>query len=561
MVAVYHERRGNHEIGGGAVEGNGNIVHRGQADERFYIRIVGLSGERIPEKDESVEFSFGNPRADLLVATQRTAEKTLYGKSEPGLKEAARGAGCIKMVAGKRARVERGPLDQIFLTMIVRDQHEMFYRCNFGRFFRCFRRRGPLGSLGCIHTGKKRIFTDTRESTKRKSLSVRPVLMLALCYGGQKLRILNFFPHLNGSFSKKCMTIKLKTSRAAGEASTTPAKYLFLDIVRFTQGRTVEAQADIIGSLNEIVLTALKRFNISEERRILLPTGDGMCIAILNVEIPYDVHVLLAVSILEELNQRNVLNRDEMRRFELRIGINANTDNRVVDVNGRENIAGAGINMAQRVMSMADGNQILVSASVYDTLRFREKYMRTFREIPVTVKHGEQLRVYQLIAQELPGLNTEVPSTVRSQFEMPALPRLLGWYLANAAVQKSFFKSLSLTSNDETTGICWLYFMAKDSLNQESMGEGDKSASLVFRGGSTDVRTQYQHYLKSDIRFKSQLVELFRAAHLDAFTDCFQRSALDKPDFRYLSQVGYKKLEEDWPDIYIRMKVKNYLSD
>lgn len=59
------------------------------------------------------------------------------------------------------------------------------------------------------------------------------------------------------------------------------------------------------------------------------------------------------------------------------MGINTNADNLVTDINGARNLAGAGINIAQRVMDSADGNQILVSHSVYDTLRDREKRTRT----------------------------------------------------------------------------------------------------------------------------------------------------------------------------------------
>jgi Adenylate and Guanylate cyclase catalytic domain len=86
------------------------------------------------------------------------------------------------------------------------------------------------------------------------------------------------------------------------------------------------------------------------------------------------------LAILNELKDRNSKAHDEMRQFEVRIGLNENVDNRVVDINGRPNVAGAGINMAQRVMSPADGSQILIGAAVYETLRHRECYMNTFRE-------------------------------------------------------------------------------------------------------------------------------------------------------------------------------------
>ena len=79
------------------------------------------------------------------------------------------------------------------------------------------------------------------------------------------------------------------------EAKTTPAKHIFLDIVGYTRNRSVEAQTDIVGLLNSFVGKCLKQHQIPEDRRILLPTGDGLCIALLNLEDPYDIHIKLVV--------------------------------------------------------------------------------------------------------------------------------------------------------------------------------------------------------------------------------------------------------------------------
>src|SRR5207247_1118195 len=113
------------------------------------------------------------------------------------------------------------------------------------------------------------------------------------------------------------------------------------------------------------------------ENRILLPTGDGMCIALIATYLPYDIHLTLAVEILSALERRNTEITDPMRRFEVRIGLGENVDNLVTDANGHPNVAGYGINTSQRVMSLADGNQILVSRTVFETLRGRERYMNS----------------------------------------------------------------------------------------------------------------------------------------------------------------------------------------
>ena len=211
------------------------------------------------------------------------------------------------------------------------------------------------------------------------------------------------------------------------EADTTPAKYVFLDVVGFTNRRSVEAQADIVGILNSIVRSCLTQHGIPDNKRILLPTGDGICIALLNIENPYDIHIQLALSILEILDGHNTTSDvDDMRRFEVRIGISANTDNLVTDINGKQNLAGAGINEAQRVMGNADGGQILINQTVYSTLRHREKYMGCFDQYSKTIKHGERLTMYQLKMEDSPGLNRSSPevSVISSKpLPCPTTPR------------------------------------------------------------------------------------------------------------------------------------------
>jgi len=56
----------------------------------------------------------------------------------------------------------------------------------------------------------------------------------------------------------------------------------------------VEAQADIIAKLNLIVSSAVSALQIPSEKIIFLPTGDGICITLLDLSEPFDVHILLA---------------------------------------------------------------------------------------------------------------------------------------------------------------------------------------------------------------------------------------------------------------------------
>lgn len=193
------------------------------------------------------------------------------------------------------------------------------------------------------------------------------------------------------------------------EDSTVAAKYIFLDVESFTWNRSVEAQTEIIETLNQIVSNSVKSLSIPSDNVIYLPTGDGICIGLINVNSPYDAPLQIAKQILTDLNIHNGKMSDLQRKFKVRIGISANVDNLIIDINKDKNLAGAGINRAARVMSIADGNQILVDQSVYDTLKFREKYIAAFREFKATVKHGVQIPVYQYVGDDNTSVNTSMP--------------------------------------------------------------------------------------------------------------------------------------------------------
>jgi len=197
------------------------------------------------------------------------------------------------------------------------------------------------------------------------------------------------------------------------EAQTVQAKYIFLDIVGFTHERSIEAQSDIIGVLNRLVREAVEAQDIDKESVIYIPTGDGMCIALLNGTKPLGVHMQIALNILSGVNKHNEKAPDKMREFKTRIGINQNLDNKIVDINGMSNVAGDGISMAQRIMDKADGGQILVGVSVHQELVGREEYMNQWRPFTTEVKHGRTIQVYQYVKKGIPGLNIGPPGALK----------------------------------------------------------------------------------------------------------------------------------------------------
>lgn len=193
------------------------------------------------------------------------------------------------------------------------------------------------------------------------------------------------------------------------EAKTALIRYVYLDIVDFSINRTVEAQSEIIQVLNRIVIEAVGEQAVPSDSILYLPTGDGICICIINQIDPYDLHVQVSLGILRRLEKHNHSETDTRRRFKIRVGINENQDNLIVDINGQKNVAGLGINTSQRIMTLADPLQINVGESVYERLSQREAYSDMFRKRSSEVKHGLVLVCYQYVNNDFSYLDSRVP--------------------------------------------------------------------------------------------------------------------------------------------------------
>lgn len=116
-------------------------------------------------------------------------------------------------------------------------------------------------------------------------------------------------------------------------------KYIFLDVVQFGN-RSAEAQTEIVSRLNEIVRKSLDAVHMKHDNdTILIPTGDGVCVGLVGSDLAYDVQMRVALDVLLSLYETNQTTQNETRRFQVRIGINQNTDILITDINGRLNVA------------------------------------------------------------------------------------------------------------------------------------------------------------------------------------------------------------------------------
>jgi len=341
-----------------------------------------------------------------------------------------------------------------------------------------------------------------------------------------------------------------KKHKRISEPRTSSAKYIFLDIVGFTHQRSVEAQTDIVAALNSVVKASVKR--IDEKNLILLPTGDGICIVLLDIESPYDVHMQIALDIVKRVFQHSRKAKDDpMRQFQVRLGVNANVDNVVTDINGRRNIAWAGINLAQRVMSSADGNQILVGGPVFETLVYREKYLHAFRAYTAPIKHGAQLAVHQYVAGNHEGLNVNIPSQFLSIVTPEKeLTKLAAYYFAHAMNKRGFIKQKVDFGNEPYTIEMLLYFLAMDSCGTSEASDISPYKPQVWGAGSRTLDEQYKYYESLDFWVKELASSLLLDQYLSAYREYFEQEVLYGFSWHFITKEGEQKLKKEWPSIW-----------
>lgn len=179
------------------------------------------------------------------------------------------------------------------------------------------------------------------------------------------------------------------------------AKYVFLDVVNYTS-KDIESQSFVVKTLQKVVKDAVGKFDKLDdwfiENTFYLPTGDGMCIVIENIEEPEDIHIQLALKILQLVDQHNKAQKEQPDdQFHLRVGVNENKDIVYKDINGRRNYAGRGINYAQRVMSASDPDKIFVGSIVYEKLADTRKYKHHFKEHKIELKGGHSITVFEYV--------------------------------------------------------------------------------------------------------------------------------------------------------------------
>ena len=194
---------------------------------------------------------------------------------------------------------------------------------------------------------------------------------------------------------------------------------LFVDIVGYSKLLTNEQQA-LLETLNQIIRDT-DEFRTAEAagRLLRIPTGDGMALVFYtNPEAPVECALEIA---------RADIKHPEL---ELRMGIHSGPVSGVVDVNERANVAGAGINMAQRVMDCGDAGHILLSKRVAEDLAQYGHWKPHLHDLgEIEVKHGVRVHIVNLYTEELG--NSQLPKKFQARKKQSARVR---WSVMTAAL-------------------------------------------------------------------------------------------------------------------------------
>ena len=178
---------------------------------------------------------------------------------------------------------------------------------------------------------------------------------------------------------------------------------LFMDLVGYSK-LLLDEQRELQERLTRIVRnTEQVRAAEAADRLIRVPAGDGMALVFFNsLEAP----LRCAIEISKQLKQ--------YPQLKLRMGIHSGPVNEVRDVNDRRNVAGAGINIAQRVMDCGDTGHILVSKRAAEDLAQSRQWQAYLHDLgECEVKHGVRIHVINFYTEELG--NPEFPGRLRRE--------------------------------------------------------------------------------------------------------------------------------------------------
>ena len=165
---------------------------------------------------------------------------------------------------------------------------------------------------------------------------------------------------------------------------------LFIDIVGYSK-LLIDEQRARLRELSDVVLATRQVRDADNEQLVRLPTGDGMALVFRNSS---EEPVRCALEIAQALKSKF--------EVKVRMGVHSGPVSEVTDLNGHANLAGAGINIAQRVMDCGDAGHILLSQRVAGDLEQYRQWQPALHDLgECEVKHGLRLHLFNLYNDEV----------------------------------------------------------------------------------------------------------------------------------------------------------------
>jgi TolB-like protein/class 3 adenylate cyclase/Tfp pilus assembly protein PilF len=253
------------------------------------------------------------------------------------------------------------------------------------------------------------------------------------------------------------------------EAELEIAHVLFVDVVGYSM-RSINEQAAVVAELNQIVRQTLHfRSADAAGKLIRIPTGDGMALVFFNT---LEAPVQCAVEVCAALRGSPTIH--------VRMGIHSGPVNAVADVNDRASVAGAGINIARRIMDCADAGHILVSKRVAEDLSQSGHWQCQLHDLgEIEVKHGAVLSVFNVYGEGFG--NPEVPSRMR-QLRQRSASR-------PAARRRLWMAGIGIAIVLAVTGVG--LFLHRPAKPPGGFGEPKSIAVLPFDNFSDDQQNSY----------------------------------------------------------------------
>jgi CHASE2 domain-containing sensor protein/class 3 adenylate cyclase len=185
------------------------------------------------------------------------------------------------------------------------------------------------------------------------------------------------------------------------DADLAIAHVLFIDIVAYSK-LAIDQQKEVVQQLNHHVRNSEQFCRADAAGKLIrIPTGDGLALAFFTSP---DAPVRCAIEVSKAVRNSSAL--------QLRMGIHSGPVDQLSDVNERSNLAGTGINMAQRIMNCGDAGHILLSQRVADDLVQYTKWRSQLHDLgDVELKHGVRVSLVNLYTDEVG--NPEVPQKLR----------------------------------------------------------------------------------------------------------------------------------------------------